>query len=115
VQVQRQQELAPEQVLRLVQESVLRLVQESVLRLVQARAPVQAPEQVQRQQAQVPAQPHHSQPPRRQSLFQLARCHLQAREFLSAFRQSVMALRCLLCRLTPQTVVRQPLQHHPHF
>ena len=86
----------------------------------QALVLAQALVQEQRQQAQVPeqlvpAQPHHSQPPRQQSLFQRARCHLPAREFPSAFRQSVMALRCLLCLLTPQTVVRQLLQHHPHF
>ena len=94
VQVLRQQELEQAQV----------LVQVQALRPQE-----QAPEQL------VPAQQHHSQPPRQQSLFQRARCHLPAREFPSAFRQSVMALRYLLCLLTPQTMVRQLLQHHPHF
>jgi hypothetical protein len=108
-QVLRQQELALEQVLRqqelaLVQE----LEQERALRqqeLAQAQVPAQL----------VLAQQHHSQPPRQQSLFQRAQCHLPAHEFPSAFRQSVMALQCLLCLLTPRTVVRQLLQHHPHF
>jgi hypothetical protein len=90
------------------------------------QAPVQAPRQQEQEQEQVlvlvppqqepvQVQQHHWQPPRRQSQFQRAQCHLPAREFPSAFRQSVTALRCLLCLLTPQTVVRQLLQHHPHF
>jgi hypothetical protein len=102
------------------------LVQELEQELVLALEQVQVQAQAQRQQEQEPVQQvlvlvlaleqqHHSQPPRQQSLFQRARCRPQAREFPSAFRQSVMALRCLLCLLTPQTVVRQPLQHHPHF
>ena len=100
VQALRQQELA---LVRALRQQALEQA------LVQERALAQVPQQL------VPAQQHHSQPPRRQSLFQQARCHLQAREFLSAFRQSVMALRCLLCRLTPQTVVHQLVQRHPHF
>ena len=110
VQALRQQELALVQ--ELEQERALR---QQELALVQELAQAQAlPQQVQAPEL-APAQQHHSQPPRQQSLFQRARCHLPAREFPSAFRQSVMALRCLLCLLTPQTVVRQLLQHHPHF
>ena len=112
VQALRQQELALVQ--ELEQERALR---QQELALVQEQ--VQALRQQELEPELVPelawAQPHHSQPPRQQSLFQRARCHLPAREFPSAFRQSVMALRCLLCLLTPQTVVRQLLQHHPHF
>jgi hypothetical protein len=102
-----QQVQAPEPVL--VQQVLAQPWVQEVLVLV---PPQQEPEQVQQVQQ---VQQHHWQPPRRQSQFQRAQCHLPAREFQSAFRQSVMALRCLLCLLTPQTVVRQPLQHHPHF
>jgi hypothetical protein len=99
-----QQVQAPEPVL--VQQVLAQPWVQEVLVLV---PPQQEPEQVQQ------VQQHHWQPPRRQSQFQRAQCHLPAREFQSAFRQSVMALLCLLCLLTPQTVVRQLLQHHPHF